>query len=82
MLGQLMEQEIREQPGVLSASAKRYETELQGAFSGKSFMSETPPLQAHSRLQLFLQLVQEPPVGAFRDDLLGLRLDHTHLVQA
>ena len=37
MLGQLMEQEIREQPGVLSASAKRYETELQGAFEGKSF---------------------------------------------
>src|SRR5436190_7898475 len=35
-----------------------------------------------SALQLLLELVDEPPVGAVRDDLLGARLDHPDLVQA
>ena len=34
------------------------------------------------RLQLLLQLVEEAPVGAVGDDLLGARLHHARLVQA
>jgi glucosamine--fructose-6-phosphate aminotransferase (isomerizing) len=37
MLGQLMEQEIREQPRVLAEGSKRFGSELHGAFAGKSF---------------------------------------------
>src|ERR1700674_2159916 len=33
-------------------------------------------------LQLLLQLVEEPPVGALGDQLLRARLDHARLVQA
>src|SRR3989338_5066580 len=33
-------------------------------------------------LQLLLQLVEEPPVGALGDDFLGRALDHPRLVQA
>src|SRR5438552_1232199 len=35
-----------------------------------------------SALQLLLELVDEPPVGAVRDDLLGIRLDDSRFVQA
>src|SRR5438874_12255691 len=35
-----------------------------------------------SAFQLLLELIDEPPVGAVRDDLLGARLDHPDLVEA
>src|SRR5215471_4809964 len=37
---------------------------------------------ASSSLQLPLELVEEAPVGALRDDLTGRRLDHARLVQS
>src|SRR5262249_61497649 len=39
-------------------------------------------LPACSALQLALELVEEAPVGALRDDLLRARLDHAGLGQA
>src|SRR5262249_22029564 len=39
-------------------------------------------LPACSALQLALELVEEAPVGALRDDLLRARLDHAGLAQA
>src|SRR4030095_13907346 len=35
-----------------------------------------------SRLQLSLELLEEPPIGALCDDSLGCRLDHSGLVQS
>jgi hypothetical protein len=37
---------------------------------------------ARLSLQLFLQLVEEAPVGALGDDFLGGALDHPHLMKA
>jgi len=39
------------------------------------------PQEERLPLQLFLELVEEPPVGALSDDLLGARFDHPGLVQ-
>src|SRR6516162_6225143 len=55
-----------------------------------NFMLASVPLEsgpvntspASSSLQLALELVEEAPVGALRDDLTGRRLDHARLVQS
>src|SRR5437870_11884751 len=49
---------------------------------GERPRARTGPAQRGSSLQLLPELVQEAPVGALGDDLLGTRLDHPGLVKA
>ena len=51
------------------------------AAMGETLTVTTPATPPPLSLQLLLQLVEEAPVGALGDDLLGARFDHPGLMQ-